>query len=112
MAEANYLVCAAAQKSVKLNKGSVLLFIAQRVSASRRQVLIFALQLFARFNVIGVEWNALHRAHLNTLGRIKMAHAFRTFHRVDHIVIRAQINRIVRAFGFAYITVDALIRDH
>ena len=56
--------------------------------------------------------NAADRANLHTLGLVKMADTFGAFLRVNLIDVSTKVNRIVGAFGLAYITVDALVRDH
>jgi hypothetical protein len=64
------------------------------------------------FDVLGVDGNAGHRAHLHTLRLIKMAHALGAFGWVDFVNLFTQVNGLVRALGLAHITVDAFVGDH
>jgi hypothetical protein len=64
------------------------------------------------FDAFGIDRDACHRAHLNTLGLVKMAHAFGAFVRIDLIDLAAHVNGLVGALGFAHIAIDALIGDH
>ena len=41
-----------------------------------------------------------------------MTHAFRALGRVNFINLRAEVDRLIGAFRFAHITVDAFIGDH
>lgn len=56
--------------------------------------------------------NAADRANLHTLGLVKMADTFSAFLRVNLIDVSTKVNRIIGTFGLAYITIDALVRDH
>ena len=68
-------------------------------------------KLFMRFRMIGIIGNALNRANLDALWRIKMADTFGAFHRVNLVILHALCNRFVGAFRLAYIAVDALLGD-
>ena len=63
------------------------------------------------FRVIRIIGNALHRANLHALWRIKMTDAFGAFHWVNLVILHALCNRFVGAFRLAYIAVDALFGD-
>ena len=56
--------------------------------------------------------DAIDRANLLTLGFIIMAYTFCAFIGVDNINFIARCNCFVRAFGFTYITVDALFGNN
>jgi hypothetical protein len=62
--------------------------------------------------MLRVDWNTGHGANLHTLGLVKVAHAFGALGRVDFVNLFAQINRLIRALGFAHIAVDAFVGDH
>lgn len=49
----------------------------------------FLHELFMGFRVQRIEWNAIHRAHLDTLRSIEMPNAFGTFRRIDHVVVNS-----------------------
>jgi hypothetical protein len=62
--------------------------------------------------MLGIERDAGYRTDLDTLGLIKMPHAFCAFGWINFIDIGPQIDRLVRALGLAHIAVDAFIGDH
>lgn len=45
----------------------------------------FRQQSITAFHPLGVDWNARHRAHLNALGFVKMAHTLGAFVGVDFV---------------------------
>ena len=63
------------------------------------------------FRIQGIERNAIHRANLDTLRRIEMAHAFGAFCRVNHVVIYTLGNRLIGAYGLTHIAIDARVDD-
>ena len=71
--------------------------------------MVFFHQIIIGFFIIRIERNAIHRADLHALWRIKMSDALGAFIRVDDLNFVALRNRFVRAFGQAHITVDALV---
>ena len=68
-------------------------------------------QRFARFDMLWVNGDAGHGAHLHALRLVKMAYAFGAFVRVNLVDFFAQINRLVGALGLAHIAVDAFVGD-
>jgi hypothetical protein len=62
--------------------------------------------------MVGVNGNAAHRADLDTLRLVEMPHALGALGRIDLVDLLAHVDRLVRAFGFADIAVDALVGDH
>ena len=63
------------------------------------------------FGMFRIIWDALDRAHFNTLGRIIMPHALGTFHWIYFVKFNALINSLVRTLRLADTAVDALIGD-
>lgn len=76
------------------------------------QLLVFGVQLFWRFTPFRIEWNAADRTNLLALRFLVMAHALGAFMRVYLINFRPHVNRIIGAFGFADITIDAIVCNH
>lgn len=64
------------------------------------------------FDVIWVVWNAFYRADDLALGFVVMTDAFGTKVGVDDVNFSPHRNRIVWAFGFAHIAVDAVVGDN
>ena len=52
-----------------------------------------------------------HRAHLHTLGLIKMAHAFGALAGVDFIDFRPEVDRLIGTLRFTHIAIDAFVGD-
>jgi hypothetical protein len=77
-----------------------------------RQFDEFVHQLFRGFNEIRVVRDAVDRANLLALRFIVVADAFSALVRIDFVNFIALRDGIVRAFGFAYIAVDAVVGDH
>lgn len=61
--------------------------------------------------MIGVNFDAFHRAEYLTLGFIKVPHAFCAAGRVDYVVLRPHMYGRVRALRFADVAVDAFVGD-
>jgi hypothetical protein len=80
-----------------------------RCGAVGSQAMVFLPERFLGFNVLRVDRNARHGAHLYALRLIKMAYTFRAFGRVDLVDVFAQIDSLVRAFGLAHIAVNAFV---
>jgi hypothetical protein len=76
------------------------------------QSAVFGQQLLLAFDVLRVQGNASHRAHLDALGFIEVTDAFGASVGVDLVNLFAQKNRLVGTFGLADIAVDALLGDH
>jgi hypothetical protein len=76
------------------------------------QALIFLEQGLFGFHMLWIDRNASHRAHLHTLWLVKMADAFGALGWVDFVNFRAEIDRLIGAFRFAHIAIDAFISDH
>jgi len=62
--------------------------------------------------MLWIDRNAGHRAHLNTLGLVKMTHALGALVGVDFINLWAEVDRLIGTFRFAHIAIDAFIGDH
>jgi hypothetical protein len=62
--------------------------------------------------MLWVDRNASHRTHLHTLRLIKVTYAFCALGRVDFVDFRAEVDRLIGAFRFADIAIDAFIGDH
>ena len=77
----------------------------------RLQPLKLLKQCLAVFHMCRVDWNAVHRAHLYTLGLVKVTDALGAFVRVDLVDFRPQENRLVRTLRLAHIAVDAFVGD-
>jgi hypothetical protein len=75
-------------------------------------MLVFFQQLFARFLVIGVQWNAIDRTYIHALRRFIVTHAFRAKVRIDDIDFITLGYRAIGALGFANITIDAFVGYH
>ncbi len=78
----------------------------------RSQALVLLPQGFAALDMRRVDGNARHRADLDALRLVEMAHAFGAFARVDLIDLGPQVDGLVRALGLAHIAVDALVGNH
>jgi hypothetical protein len=52
-----------------------------------------------------------HRAHLNTLGLIKMTNAFGALVGVDFIDFRPEVDRLIGTLRFTHIAIDAFVGD-
>jgi hypothetical protein len=65
--------------------------------------------LIARLDVIWIDRDAAHRAHLHALRLSKVADAFSTAMRVDFVDLCAHRDGLIRALWLADITVDALV---
>jgi hypothetical protein len=59
-----------------------------------------------------IDRNTSHRTDLHTLGLIKVTHALCALVGIDFINFRAKVDRLIGAFRFADIAVDAFIGDH
>lgn len=70
---------------------------------------VFFLQLFFTFQSGWIARYTIDWANFNTLWCVEMPYAFGASARIDFIVLSAFVNCIIRAFGFAYIAVYALI---
>ncbi len=57
----------------------------------------------------GVNLDALYRAHHNALGLVEVPNAFSAFRWVDFVNELAHVNGLIRALGFADITIDAFV---
>jgi threonine efflux protein len=68
--------------------------------------------LIFRFNVFGVEGNAVDGTHFAALWRIEVTDTFRALRWFDHIKLRPHTDRSIRALGFADVAVDALVGNH
>src|SRR5206468_8731831 len=77
----------------------------------RHQVFVLEHELLARFHVVGIVRDALDRTYLDTLRIVEVADALRAQVRVDHVVLLAQRDGLVRAHGLADVAVDAGIED-
>jgi hypothetical protein len=62
--------------------------------------------------MVGIVGNAINGADFATLRRIEVADAFGALVGIDDVDFIALRNRVVRALGLAYVTVDAFIGDH
>lgn len=76
------------------------------------QALVLLKQRLFRLDVLGMNRDARHRTHLHTLGFIEMAHTLSALARVDFVNFWAEVDRLIGAFRFAYIAIDAFIGDH
>src|SRR5574337_37864 len=72
---------------------------------------ILQLKLRRRLDTIGIDDDAFHRAHCHALGLVVVTHAFGAQRRIDHVVLLAQRNGVVRAHRFADVAIDAGIED-
>ena len=66
-------------------------------------------QLFARLYDRRMLGNAIYRTHFNALWFVEMADTFGTTIRIDLIIQFTLIDCVIRAFGFADITIDAFV---
>lgn len=73
---------------------------------------VFRLQLCWRLTPFRIEWNAVHRANLLALRFFVVTNTFRTFMRVDFVNLRPHKNRVIRAFGFTHVAVNAIVGNH
>jgi len=73
---------------------------------------IFLKQGLFGFNMGWADGDTGHRAHLHTLGLIKMAHAFGALAGVDFIDFRPEVDRLIGTLRFTHIAVDAFVGDH
>src|ERR1700754_1678648 len=80
-------------------------------SGFRHQVFVLQHELFARFHVVGIVRDALDRTDLDALRVVEVADAFGAQVRIDHVVLLAQRDGLVRAHGFADVAVDAGVED-
>lgn len=78
----------------------------------RNQPLVFQSQLILGFDMLWVHWNAVHGTHLHTLRLVKMPNAFCTAVGIDLVKILPHRNRLIRAFGFTHIAIDAFVGNH
>jgi hypothetical protein len=62
--------------------------------------------------VLGIDRNASDRTNLNTLGFVKVPYAFCALIGVDFINFWAEVDRLIGAFRFADIAIDAFVGDH
>ncbi len=65
-----------------------------------------------RFGIIRIKWNAIDWAYLTALRGIKMPNALGAFIGIDFINLNAHINRIVWAFWFTDIAINAFVCNH
>ena len=77
-----------------------------------RQALVFGLEFFTGFLVVGIQRDAVYRAYVNTLGCLIVTHALGTEIGVNFIDFFALRNGAIGAFGLAYIAIDAFVGDH
>ena len=76
------------------------------------QPAVFGPECLLTLNVLWVNGDARHRTDLDTLRLVKMPDTLGAFGRVNFVNLLAQIDRLVRAFGLAYIAIDAFVGDH
>ena len=55
--------------------------------------------------------NTGYRAHLHTLGFIKMANAFCALVGIDFIDFRPEVDRLIGTLRFTHIAIDAFVGD-
>jgi len=73
---------------------------------------IFFLKGFLRFFMVRVFGDTIHRTDLDTLGDIKMAHAFRAKVGVNDIDLLPLGDGTIGALRFTYIAVDAFVSNN
>ena len=73
---------------------------------------VFDPEKFFSFDVVGVLGDAIHRADLNALRLVIVTDTFGTFAGVDFIDLGALRNRLIWAFRFANVAVDAFVGDY
>jgi hypothetical protein len=66
-------------------------------------------QLILCLGIVGVARNAIDRANLAALRRIEVAYALGTLARIDDVDLVALRNRVIGAFRFANVAVDAFV---
>ena len=64
------------------------------------------------FRMLGVFWDAIHRAYSDTLWCFEVADAFGATIRIDFIYFNPLRNGLIRAFRLADITIDTVMSDH
>jgi len=69
-------------------------------------------QLVLSLRMSWVRYDAVHRTDFDTLWLIEEANAFGTFARIYFIDLFAHVYGLIRAFGFANVTVDTFISNH
>ena len=77
----------------------------------RDQTQELRMKFVSRLGIIEVEGDAIYRAYLHALGRIKMSNAFGTFVRVNFVNLDALKNGVVRALGLANVAIDTLVSN-
>ena len=75
------------------------------------QPVVLGHQLLRRFDMIGVDRNALDRAHLHALGLVEVPHALGALVGVDDVDGLAHRDGLIGTLGLAHITVDAFFGD-
>ena len=75
------------------------------------QPMVFLPQRRFTLDELRVDWNAGHWANLYTLRSVKMTDAFGAFIGVNFVDVQPHIDRLIRAFGFAHVAIDAFVSN-
>jgi hypothetical protein len=77
-----------------------------------RQALVFGQEFFAGFLMVGIQRDAVYRAHIDTLRCLIVTHALSAEIGVNFIDFFALRNGAIGALGLANITIDAFVGDN